>query len=328
MYLGKQSHQVLIEGKRLNKITSIEIEKDIKLLSDTATIKLSGFQRDLTLEVEKKIKRGNHITIAVGYNDDNDHEFEGYVKSVSTNNDITIKCEDRMFEFYKAVTAQKLKSVSVEDIITHMFKDIKGYELKLGKDVDSIRFTDFTIKQGSTAHEVLALLKKKTGLNIYLRGNELHMQLRHLTDRGNTIELDFRKHIHQSSLKYIDAKNTLLHITVNSTLKDGTTLTATHGQSGGDTMDFVVHGVENQAALDTIAKNYYDKRIYTGVDGTVSCSLTPYLTVGDHAKLISPNYPQREGTYFIETEKISYSQSNDERVVGLGALVNMKNDES
>ena len=319
MYLGKITTEIVIDGRKLNFLESLRIDKDVNKLSDTATIVIPGARGSITLEVEQKIRRGMPISIACGYEDELLPELEGKVLSVRTDNRITLQVEDGMFALRVPTKNRVLKEVTANEVLGEILSGA-GLDLSIvpGKHTEAIRFDKFTLRN-VTAFEALAKLKRQTGYNYYLRGKELHIQLKHLTDRpGKVVPLDFRYQVEKSNLKYIRADERIMEIEVIGIDRENKRYPVRVGQSGGDKFTMYRYNVTDPGALKAYGKEMLKRHQYTGFEGSITGWLTPYYTVGDSLRLINPNYTDREGTYMAERVLLEASRSGGRRSGFLG----------
>ena len=85
---------------QFSSVAECNIVEDMGSLTDTCELKLPRNIRWQGYVSEKgmpPIKRGDRITIELGYDDDLKVRFAGYIRSVDAKVPITIKCEDGMF---------------------------------------------------------------------------------------------------------------------------------------------------------------------------------------------------------------------------------------
>ena len=74
--IGKYSVQTLKE---------VKITTSVLNLSDTATIEMPGQYLNTWRRIEDKVHVGDAVTIRLGYGNDLETEFTGYLKSISRN---------------------------------------------------------------------------------------------------------------------------------------------------------------------------------------------------------------------------------------------------
>ena len=94
-------YDIRIGDWMVGMLDSVEIRRSVDLLADTATVVLPGAEYNKALEVEDRIRRGDHVQIWLGYAETGTAlEFEGWVQRIGTDNGaVTIECEDDLFKF-------------------------------------------------------------------------------------------------------------------------------------------------------------------------------------------------------------------------------------
>ena len=99
------------------KITSCEIVRDMEALTNTCTITLPR-KTKWQGETSIPIKRGDEVTVWLGYDGDLQLAFKGYVVSKGFKAPIVIKCEDEMFKYKQTEAVKKsYKSVSLKTLL-------------------------------------------------------------------------------------------------------------------------------------------------------------------------------------------------------------------
>lgn len=137
------------------KITSCEIERDADAL--TATCKLT-LPRKVKWEgqTSNPIRRGDKIKVWLGYDDDLELAFAGYVLRKGFKTPIEIFCEDEMFMLKQKPCVKKAyKSVDIQTLLSDQNL---GYDIKvLGEQSIGQYRTNF-----ETVAELLAHLKENS----------------------------------------------------------------------------------------------------------------------------------------------------------------------
>ena len=82
--------------------------------------------------------------------------------------------------------------------------------------------------------------------------------------------------------------------------KDHTVREVVAGAPGGDSLTLVRYNLTDPQTIRRIAEEEVNKWRYDGYEGSLTGWLLPYCTYGWHARIIDPDYPERQGTYLIE----------------------------
>lgn len=101
----------------IDKVTEVEITRDTEKLTDECRLTLpKKIKWDGTAEIP--VQRGDAVKVWLGYNDDLQLAFMGYVRDVGFKTPVVITCENEMFKL-KQMPAQKkaYKNVTIETLL-------------------------------------------------------------------------------------------------------------------------------------------------------------------------------------------------------------------
>ncbi|MGY0039186.1 hypothetical protein [Pedobacter sp. NJ-S-72] len=117
------------EGGKLSwefdSLVSCSIQTDISTLTDTCELELP---KKISWEGNKNknglpIKKGDKITIKLGYDDELKLRFSGLIKTIDTKNPIKIKCEDGMYILkQKKPEPKAFKSAMLKEVMKHLLQ--------------------------------------------------------------------------------------------------------------------------------------------------------------------------------------------------------------
>ena len=310
------------EGKtfKLALLHSVEIESDVEVLGDNATIRLPEFVLNNPQRIQEKIGRGAKVQILLGYNDNLRNEFEGYVREITTHgSSLNIECEDALFLFRVDVDNEELKSVTTSDICKRLIQQVDP-SFKLVCDFD-IGWEKFTINE-ATAFDVLKKIAEQTKANIYFNTaeKELHVHFPYKDEAGR-VTYAFNRNIEESSLEYQNSLDHKVQINVESINKSGEVRKTTKGTSGGNVINIKVGGM-SKADIDRIADAELIRRSGERYEGSFQTWLDPYVRPAYTARMLNELYPNREGDYYVKSVFTSFSDSGGIRNVGLAIRLN------
>ena len=320
------THHITINNKKVLRLLSAEIEKSAEVLSDKATLQLPAQVAGRAIEVEKEMYATLPVTIALGYNGQNTQEFAGYIASTQIRDGILyLFCEDSMYTLRKAVKNVQLKKVTAPQVVEQVTSEVApNVSVLAGEGTKDIVFETFTIQE-ATAWEVLKKLKEQTGITIYMREQTLYLSLRYFSDKATAeqppLVYDFTRNVEKSQLKYLKEEERQVQVKVTGIGKDNQRVSVTAGKPGQDSFSLNRYNITDKKALQRIAEEELKKWSYTGYEGSLTSWLTPYATYGMRAKIIDTKYPEREGTYFINSVRTTFDQHGGRRVLSLGKKV-------
>ena len=314
-------------------LTSVKIRKDVKSLSDTATVICPAVSHFRPLVFAQNVKKGQRVSIVLGYDDDNRQEFDGFVKSVALDdNQLTIECEDPLYVFRRVdIPNGEKTNVALKQLLDYVLGEVNAYirseglgePLKLNCPYD-YGYNKFTFVN-ATAYEVLEQIQKEGKPNIFISGGVLNIVPQYTHTHG-TARYSMQRNICRDGLKlkWRDETDRDICIKVTSKDTDGKTeISAYAGKNGRDSnkMEVKFTTIKDKASLQTIADNLYKSQVYTGYEGSFCGWLVPFCDAGYVVELTDAANELRSGRYYVEAVEVSFSSAGGVRSVSLGASV-------
>lgn len=299
--------------RRLGILAECEIEKSTKNLADFATIVLPEAHFNKVLNIQESIKRGDEVSIMLGYDNDLAVEFEGYVKEIITNeSSLKIKCEDGLFLFRKGVPNKTFKKTDVKTLANYLISQIDP-SFKLVCDYN-IAYEKFTIYK-ATGLDVLKKIQEETGADIFfnMKNKELHIHPAYTHKAGESF-YSMQKNIETSSLEYKSAEDRKVEVTIESVGTDGKTVNYTTGTTGGDKITKKV-GRMSKSAIKIIADVEYKNRMTSGYEGSFDAWLIPYTEPGYTIAIDDRDYPYKDALYYCESVTTKFSEAGGVRTI-------------
>lgn len=314
----KIDYEILIDGKKLMLLDKVTIKESVENLISTAEISLPSCVFNRPLSQIKSIFKGQEITIKLGYNDNLTNEFLGFISEVETNpNGMVIRCEDNMFRFRNAeLKNEVLINPTVKKILETILPQVNP-KIKLNCDYE-FNYDKFTIDT-ATAIDVLKLIQEESHCCIYMDGNVLQVHPIYSKIFG-TAKYDLSKNVDRSgfSMIYKSQDDRKLKVTAKGKDKNGKQIEKIAGEGGGDSETFDYKGIATEEQLQTIANEMYEKKSYTGFDGSFQSWLLPVCKRGYTAEIIDQTEPEHNGKYFVVSVETSVSSSGGVRKIELG----------
>lgn len=316
-------HDIQIGNYKLGLLQSVEIHKSVDLLADTAVIVVPGVVYNQSLDIEDKVKTGDAVRIAFGYDDSVIVEFEGFLQRIDTDDSsLTFNCEDGMFLMRKPVADRELKNTTVKAIAEYLLEAPSnspsggGFTLNCTYD---ITYEKFVIKNAN-AFDVLQKLQDDTKANIYMNGNELNIHPAYV-EKGGDVYYDFALNIESSDLKYRSTDDRKFEVAVEGIGLDGKRKTVTVGTTGGEKRTVKVFNVMDDAALKKRGEEELKYLSYDGYEGSITGWLVPYAEPTFSAHIHDREYEYKTGSYYVVSVTTTFSESGGARKVELGRKV-------
>ncbi|TKT89470.1 hypothetical protein [Dyadobacter frigoris] len=323
----KLDYEITIGNYKLQAVENVSIENSQELLSDECRISVPAMVAGKAIQIEDKIKRGDAVTVRLGYNGDLVTEFSGYLRAIYPDSPMILECEESVFFFRRPVKSVIFRNVAVKTILNYVLDQVNPQiptPFTLVSDLSdaSYKWDSFTI-HNATGFEVLDKLRQESGLMIYARGNELHYHLAFTQKTGDAI-YDFGVNIEATDdLKYVRAQDAKIKITVVGRTVKGAKVEGSAGEDGGDKITLQRPTISDKGTLENIAREQLKSLTYDGYRGEIKGWLIPYCTTGYSVVVRDPDYKEREGTYYVMGTKLEFGSNGGVRKVSLGAKLSV-----
>ncbi len=311
MYLGRVSCDIGLGAYRLLGANTIEIKESIHSVIWTCRLAMPNYVitkqggTKVREALETKIKIGDPVSVAFGYDGNNNLEFEGYIKNINHVVPLEIECENIVFLFrsipIKKVFNDTLKS-ALEYLITEVNK-AKGTRIKLSDNVPDVKLVNFEVKDRSGLWMLQELLDKYPMFAIYFKGQIMHCHMRYFVPSDDKVKYVIDKNTAESSeLKYDDNPEDVRVIFEVKDVKGK----VIKKEFGSNTAEKIVtkrlSGVFTEVALKKIADQEIAQMSYAGFKGSLTAFIIPTLSVPIVANISHPEFANRDGNYIIGTQ--------------------------
>lgn len=299
----------------LGMVDSITIHKSVELLADTCEIVLPAARLNKALEVEEQIKRGDEVSVSIGYKEVGiKEEFKGYLQRISTDGgSIKLFCEDDLFQFRKDLPNEELKKISLADLLSKVVKGIgKNYKV----DCSYTWVYDKFVIRDATGYDVLKKVQEECGADIYLKDGVLHI---HPPGEvvGKERFYDFAVNIEEAELSFKRAEDKKVKVVVKAIMPDGKVKEIEVGSTGGEKVEVKCHASDT-ASMKARGEAEVKRRTFDGYDGSITTWLIPECNPGDTASIHDGDYTYKDGTYFVRSVTTDFSEGGGKRKVELG----------
>ena len=299
----------------LGMVDSITIHKSVELLADTCDIVLPAARLNKALEVEEQIKRGDEVSVSIGYKEVGiKEEFKGYLQRISTDGgSIKLFCEDDLFQFRKDLPNEELKKISLSDLLSKVVKGI-GKNYKVNCSYTWV-YDKFVIRD-ATGYDVLKKVQEECGADIYLKDGVLHI---HPPGEvvGKERFYDFAVNIEEAELSFKRAEDKKVKVVVKAIMPDGKVKEIEVGSTGGEKVEVKCHASDT-ASMKARGEAEVKRRTFDGYDGSITTWLIPECNPGDTASIHDGDYTYKDGTYFVRSVTTDFSEDGGKRKVELG----------
>lgn len=290
---------------RLRAVTDIEVNSSWKNLTTTASVSFprSAYINGQAVKVRDYVKVGDSVVIKVGYNDNLNTEFEGYVARINPNRPFQFECEDEMYKL-KRTSITKLFAAGTK--LKTLIKAIYSGPLRLIDD--NLVLGEFNLNKASGA-QVLEELKRTYNLYGFFRGKTLVVGFPYdpTIQQTHVFDPDYNM-TRKDGLVYRTKDETQTKITGISLKPDNTHLTYVAGESGGDEQTRNFYNIPYDALKQAVDREY-KMAVYEGWRGRFTAWGIPFVKHGDVVKLRNNYYPEYNGSYLVDGTVLRVSKS-------------------
>ncbi len=307
----KLSSYILIEGEQkweFSSVHNVSIVEDTDTLTDTCELQLpkktvwKGYKSAEGHLLP--IKRGDKITVKLGYDGELVTRFVGFVRSVDVKVPITIKCEDGMFLLkLKKAEPKSWKNASLKDVLQHLLKDT---------DID-FQLIDNDIELGSYrivkpfVSEELQELKEKYMLSSYFRmidgKNVLYVGLKYPLDNRRKHIFRHGKNIVSEDLEYRNKDDIRVRVQAESFGAKHKKTTIEIGDKDGDLVKIRIDGL-SEDELKKYAEQALENYKKDGFKGSFETFGTPEVSKCNMVEIHASD--GNSGTYLVKKNEITF----------------------
>lgn len=306
---------IAIGAYKVKTLTEVKITTSVLNLSDTATITMPGQYLNTWRKIEDKVHVGDAVTIKLGYDNNLETEFTGYLKRISRdNNSLVLECEDALWLTNKMVADMEYKSISLKELLTGILAQVDP-EMTVECDYDFTYEKMVVFK--STALDVLKKVHEDTKANIWFEGKTLHVHPVYQQAKGDKpVIYDTEVNVQSNELKWKDATDKRVMVEVKYVKPNGELSKQEYGVNGGEKVTRYVEA-SNEEDLKKAAENEYNLWNYSGYEGSLTGWLVPVVKAGGSVRLRDKKRPE-EGVYYVTGVEIEFGRNGAKRKVTLG----------
>jgi hypothetical protein len=304
-----------IGNKFFRWATEISIQSSWKQFTDNVKIVIpknirSGGQPIVNGE-NSLFKRGDKVSIELGYFPNLTKVFDGYVSDIKINTPIELTCADAMFLLKNKSFSQTWKKVSLKQLLTFI-TDGTGIPFDCpDADLGSFRVVNVT------AVQILDELKKTYFLDAFIQNGKLYVGRQYIAENEIIHEITIEQQVIENSLVWRDEKDIKIKLKAVSMMPDNTKIEVEVGDGDGETRTAHYYNLDKKT-LTKIATNEINKFKFTGFRGGFETFGEPVIKHGDLIELKSLKIPERSGRYFVDSVETTFGMNGFRQKIELG----------
>lgn len=309
---------ITIGATQYRQVHEVKIEQDFSQLTHEATIELPRISQVLA----DQIKPGDSVTVNLAYEGVYEGtEFTGYVRQVSPKIPVVVECENATYLMKRVNIVKAWKNTTLKEVLNYLVSETNKAEIGKPitlktKSVPDINFETFRISNVSAARAIQDI-KDRYGLKAYFRDHELYVGFAYLDDAGD-VGYNLGLNVIEDKLTFRTADQVRLRVKATSIQKDNKHIDVEVGDPEGELRSLVFYNISDKVTLQALAKEEIQKYKYDGFEGSLKSFLIPFATFGMTAKIFSPNYAEKDGSYHIDKVKTSFGVDGARRDVTIG----------
>jgi hypothetical protein len=311
----------------VRRVVSVKVEASWRNLTGKATVQVPGrwLFKENRLAIKDWLRRGDPITIELGYNRELVTEFAGYVTDVKPGVPVTLSCEDEMYRLKRYPVKCSYGGVRLPALLKAICPP--------GTKVDALD-TDLGHFKASntTVAKVLEKLKEMYGFVSYFRGGVLYCGK--VYRQGNTASIKTAFNFQRpgpgavlgDSLEYRTADDLKVIVQATSHQLKGKDLKVTVGDTtalDAEPRTLNYFNLASEADLRAAALRDVQKLKVEGYKGSFTTYGTPSVQHGEIASLSNVEYPERDGDFFIDATAKTFEQGGYRQEITLGSAASL-----
>lgn len=320
--------QIIFDTKRgrmvIRQVCDVEVHASVNRFTDTAKISLPRIakvrgseERDLT----KIVKRNDGIEVLLGYGDNLETVFKGYVKSVSTGNPMVIECENKSWELkQKMPTATIYKKFNLREFVK---KEMPEYIVNIA----DIELGEVRIHNNVSLAGVFDYLMQNYPLRFYFRGDKFYgvlpsiMQVK--DSDVDTHRFDRGKNMVSENLTYVLEDEININIVAKNILKDNRKIEVRVPRDGaGETRTFLVASATTIEELQAFAEEKLKEYKKDRMDGSFTAFGQPFVQKGDIVHLTDSEREEcHNKRFFVEEVNYFFGKNGYRQKIKLGGQI-------
>jgi hypothetical protein len=308
--------QLQLGNVLLKNLNKFEINENILEISNTAKITIPKNYVELKgKSILEQIKVGDRVILDVGYNEEYEREFTGFIREIESDIPLIIHCDDETYPLRQTNFIKSYKDANLKQILTDI---LQGQSIQF--ECPEVRIGKYQIDNAS-AFAVLQDLMKTYGLYSSLQDGKLKVGLaydfgektkKHIYTLNASPDRPYQANVKKNELKFKRKEDFKIRYKAIANNPNGTKTTVIVGSKEFDASERTLNfaGPMSEAELRQIALDVMKKTVYDGYTGDITGFGLPRTHAGDSLEIRDYLEPERAGVYLIEKVSITYNDSS------------------
>lgn len=318
--------EITIQGDKtwkFNSLNNCTIVEDTSTLTDTCELLLpKKTDWEGADNFKLPIKRGDKITVKLGYDGILKTRFTGYIRTIDSKKPIKITCEDGMFMLK---TAEVKKKGYAKVTLKELMKDLlagTGVEFQLIDD--DIVLGPYRITKNTVAEE-LNEIKKEFGMRAYFRTldnvSKLYVGFTYPLNSRRRQSFIYGKNIISEDFVYRIAEDVKIKIKAISIDSKNKRIELTTGDKDGELFTVYKYNVTKDE-LKRFAESELIRFKTTGFKGGFETFGEPFVNKCDIAYIEASD--ENKGSFLIKKLEVNFGMNGYRQKIELGQPLNIE----
>jgi hypothetical protein len=252
-----------------------------------------------------KIKEGDKIKVHLGYNGNNQKEFEGYIKRINPKMPLELECEDDMYLLRKIRLKKVFKKNDVRELLQYMMDELykqQGVRFDLYKNIPKCQVFNFWMDNANgitTLQELEDRYLLRTFLTEIDGRKVLYCGLMYGLKKKNVNYIFNRNTISLDDLKYNRPDDRSFKVVIHHISPDGHEKKYTFGDPKGEDHEIRIQSPMSDTDIKHYAEGVLQGLQAGGYKGGFTTFLIPNVEPGDIAVTTDPQFKERSGNYYV-----------------------------
>jgi len=293
----------------VKNVISAQIESSWQSLTDKCEIALPSrfLFKEQGISIRDYIRKGDPVSLSIGYGNDRQEAFSGFVADVSGSVPTVITCEDALYRLKRTPVNILLPSAGLSSLLDAIVPSdipVEALDVQMGS---------FKANK-TTVAKVLDKIKSKYGLVSYIKNGVLYCGKVHVNTGEPAGIFHFEKNIQDNRLSYRTEEEHPIKVTAISNKLDGSKIQTTIGDEDGEERTLNYFNIESKEELRKLAEADYEKLAISGYTGSYTAYGEPTVMQSDAVTIISTDYPERNGDYFVDAVKTIFNRGFSQEI--------------
>jgi hypothetical protein len=259
------------------------------------------------------LRRGQSVSVQLGYDDENHPVFHGWVHAVKVQTPVVIECQDDMWRLKQSTLTRSYRSVTLRALLADILPSGIPFEA-LDMELGPYRISE------ATAAQVLENLRQTYFTKCWFRNGTLYAGFAYVPALQSTHVIRMERNVPAHNLEYQKKEDVRIKLKMISIGADDKKVEYETGDADGEqrTMHYYRKTV---AEMKAIADEEIDRLRYEGYRGTFTTFGAPRIEHGDVIDLRSDAYPERDGRYLVRAVTTTFGVGGFRQEVTLDSKI-------